>query len=617
MRWFGGLEPIPGRGVPVLAPPDGARLLWSGMRPLWAVGDWPDHEVRVAAIDGRRLAVLGPCGATHADLERALIAFRQGRPALHDWSGSYTVVIADEVSKTILTDLAWACPVYTTRTAEGMVYASSAVPLADLTGWRVDQAWLAGSLLCRSAPEVVAGRSPFAGVRTVPPAHALILTGHTQRLEVIWSPTCDHVLDEAAPALREALVGGVRVRVGNAARPTADCSGGLDSTSLTFLAAASLSPGRRLPAITMYPAGVDDGADLACARAAVFADERIDHYTMPLGEDTAPYTAVTATPLTDEPAPSTSTIARFGAELALLRELGSDCHLTGDGGDAVLAAPPSYLADLARASRLRRLWWDCTAWARLRNRSSLTLARAAVRSAHTNPKTALYALADTLAAPEAALVEPSAWERLIAWYPDRPPAGWYPRTARHLVAELVGSAAEGAATGPLGCGDRAGLVAVQSNGRTTRADVQLAEGLGVPLHNPYLDSAVVRACLSVPATARTSPSVAKPLLSRALTGLVPASVLQRSTKGDFTADDYLGIRANAAALHQLFHEPRLADLGLIEPCPMHRIIDRAAAGLQVPLAAFEQVVAAEVWLRNVPAAPPTGWQRTAARGADR
>ncbi|MGH8904431.1 MAG: albusnodin/ikarugamycin family macrolactam cyclase [Egibacteraceae bacterium] len=600
-----------------MALPDGARLLWSGARPLWTVGDWFDHEIRVAAVGSHRLTVIGSCSATHADLKLALIAFRQGRPALHDWFGSYIVVIADKASTTILTDLAWACPMYVTSIAEGTVYASSALPLADLTGWRVDQAWLAGSLLCHSAPQIVAGRSPFAEVRTVPPAHALTLTGHTQRLEATWSLTCDQTLDDAASALRDALVGGVRARVGNAARPTVDCSGGLDSTSLTFLAAASLSPGGRLPAITMYPAGVDEGADLACARAAVLADERIDHHAMALGADTAPYTSVTATPLTDEPAPSTSTIARLGTELAFLRGLGSDCHLTGDGGDAVLTAPPSYLADLARASRLRTLWRDCTAWARLRNRSSLTLARAAIRVARTSPKAALDALADTLAAPETAPVEPSAWETLIAWYPDQPAAGWYPRTARRLVAELAYAAADRAANGSLGCGDCAGLMAVQSNGRTTRSDVQLAERLGVPLHNPYLDSAVVRACLSVPATARTSPLVAKPLLSRALAGLVPASVLQRSTKGDFTADDYLGIRANAAALHQLFHEPRLADLGLIEPHSMHQVIDMAAAGLQVPLAAFERAVAAEVWLRNVRAAPPTGWQRTEAWGTDR
>ena len=62
--------------------PVGAQLLWGDPDPLWAVGDWRPDEVRIVSADAQtRLAVLGPCGATDAQLRVGLFAARGGRPA--------------------------------------------------------------------------------------------------------------------------------------------------------------------------------------------------------------------------------------------------------------------------------------------------------------------------------------------------------------------------------------------------------------------------------------------------------------------------------------------------------------------------------------------------------
>src|SRR5688572_29421983 len=76
--------------------PVGASLLWNDPDPLWAVGDWRADEVRVvdAAPGGTapahtgarngsgsapsRLAILGRCGATDAELRLGLVAARGG-----------------------------------------------------------------------------------------------------------------------------------------------------------------------------------------------------------------------------------------------------------------------------------------------------------------------------------------------------------------------------------------------------------------------------------------------------------------------------------------------------------------------------------------------------------
>ncbi|MGH3832786.1 MAG: hypothetical protein ACRDRS_20495 [Pseudonocardiaceae bacterium] len=88
-------------------------------------------------------------------------------------------------------------------------------------------------------------------------------------------------------------------------------------------------------------------------------------------------------PATDEPAPSTVTYSRLAAEFALLAELGSDCHLTGDGGDSLLH-PHGYLADLARSGRWLRLAGHTLAWARLQRCSPWTLLAASLSRAHTS-----------------------------------------------------------------------------------------------------------------------------------------------------------------------------------------------------------------------------------------
>jgi asparagine synthase (glutamine-hydrolysing) len=77
---------------------------------------------------------------------------------------------------------------------------------------------------------------------------------------------------------------------------------------------------------------------------------------------------------------------------------------------------------------------------------------------------------------------------------------------------------------------------IQTVGRTARADAQLAETYGLTLHNPYTDSAVIAAALSVPAWQRGDPWHYKPLLTAALADLLPPPIAHRTTKGAFDAE---------------------------------------------------------------------------------
>ncbi|CAG6398541.1 asparagine synthase [Streptomyces cocklensis] len=464
MRWLVGWSsatavPVPGDGARTLLPV-GAQLLWGDPDPLWAVGDWRPDEVRVVHADsahaggtygsssyGRssygsssygsssygdssgggnggsyggghgsranggaygggtqgiaRLAVLGRCAASDAELRLGLVAARGG--ALRHvtaWPGSYTAVLQLGRRITVLGDLAGARPVFHTRFSRGTAYATAALPLADLVEAGLDVTHLAALLACPDAPEALGDGTPYLGVRRVPPGHALTLregtpeiTGYepTASLAVGHQPATSADADAAIAAIRDALVESVRARL---AQPRfvpdgtgfaadgedfgglvpapgigADLSGGSASATLALLAAGlpgmpgtipgapgSLA-GERLLAVTFndLTAGGLPLRDGELARAGeLAADPRLRHVVVPGGEEALPYADLTggpAVPLTDEPGPSLIVAERHRRRLAA----GGADHLIGFGARQVLDAHPARLADLLMDRRRRHL----------------------------------------------------------------------------------------------------------------------------------------------------------------------------------------------------------------------------------------------------------------------
>ncbi|MGX7826392.1 asparagine synthase-related protein [Actinokineospora sp. 24-640] len=117
--------------------------------------------------------------------------------------------------------------------------------------------------------------------------------------------------------------------------------------------------------------------------------------------------------------------------------------------------------------------------------------------------------------------------------------------------------------------------------------------------SPFLDGDVVRACMSVPAHERVIGDEVKPLLRASLRGLVPGTVFDRRTKGDYLGEEYLGVRANAAELRARLVTSPLADHGLIEPRAVLRSVDRIVMGADGPFPALNRLVAFDLWLRSI------------------
>ncbi|WP_234025118.1 MULTISPECIES: albusnodin/ikarugamycin family macrolactam cyclase [unclassified Streptomyces] len=560
MRWFGGCAPE----GPQLAP-EGARVLWSEPR-LWMVGKWPTPLIRMAKSRTALLAVIGPCAATQQDLAPALTAPDLAKAVGH-WPGSYTAVrFTARAVVEIVTDPTGACPLYTAHTPHGIVWGSSARALAPLTGGEVDTDWLAAYLWDTAAPRD--DRSPWEGVRPVPPGHVLTLAaGGSRFLQPWWSSPTPRPRTEALRGLRHALTEGVRARVEDT--PSATDLGGMDSTTLAVIAARH----RPLTAITAYPLGHTEGGDLDYARAL-----RVPGLTkieFPLEAAHLPFApAITPMPATDEPPPSTAVWAMLSAQLRLAKAQGTVRQLTGDGGDHLFLASPRHLVDLAHDRRWLPLMRDALAWARLRRQAPGPLITAALRG-------------DT-----EGIARP--WLARPPWLtPDTPEPRWRSGNATQALISSMRTVA-----------------------RTAHADAQLCDDVGIELHNPYLDGAVLTAVAAAPAEARFSAHRYKPLLVDAVGDLLPALHRDRATKGTFTSSFHHGLRANLRRVLDLT-DGQLAARGLINPAPLRTTIHAAAMGAETNWARLLPTLAAEQWLATIDRTSAVRWHDTTPAPAGR
>jgi len=80
-------------------------------------------------------------------------------------------------------------------------------------------------------------------------------------------------------------------------------------------------------------------------------------------------------------------------------------------------------------------------------------------------------------------------------------------------------------------------------------------------------------------------------------GLVPATVLERSTKGEYSADAYAGMRRHRADLAAVCEDPIMARLGLVDPQAL-RSACLSMYPPNLPPHALEATLACEVWLRQ-------------------
>ncbi|MGO4759478.1 asparagine synthase-related protein, partial [Streptomyces sp. 2MCAF27] len=178
-------------------------------------------------------------------------------------------------------------------------------------------------------------------------------------------------LGEAAQGVRAALMEAVDTCTAGGGTVSADLSGGLDSTSLCFLAARGDAA-----LVTARWEGVDARDDDA-AWAAQAARElpAATHLVVGRGETPDWFAGLGSLRLAaQEPGPWTRDIAKLDDVLRRVQAHGSRLHLGGGGGDELFTPAPSPWIDalaqhpgtVLKRARRQRLGWRISRWAMLR-----------------------------------------------------------------------------------------------------------------------------------------------------------------------------------------------------------------------------------------------------------
>ncbi|MGH3799831.1 MAG: asparagine synthase-related protein [Pseudonocardiaceae bacterium] len=565
----------------------------------WLMGRWAAHEL-VAVQAGRvQLAVIGCCPITAAALSN--LADRVRTVADLDrlgagLSGSFHLVAALDGQVRVQGSVSGLRRVFYTQLGQVTVAADRADVLAGLAGALVDEQWLAARLVYPFLPHPVADGCPWHGMQALADdCYLLTDPGQPARVVRWWRPPEPFApLAEAAPLVAQALVAAVEARTRAGGTISCDLSGGLDSTPICFLAARGHS---QVIAVTLV--STDSGHDDAhwAHRAANQLDGVehlfLDRQQLPLMYADAGEGGAGA----DEPHIIIRDHARTTVMARQLVEHGSRLHLCGVGGDQVLQAPAAYLHTTAWAH-------PSIAASQLRGRRAVsgwplaaTLRGLADRRTYQQWLTATI---DDLTAPPPARGMPNlGWGPALRLPPWATPA--VADAARTLLHEAAASAQPLAPTR----GQHATLEQLRSVGYFTRHIAGIMARAGLPLAAPFLDDRVVEACLAVRLHERTTPWRFKPLIVEAMRDLVPATVLQRTTKGDFSADWHAGLRRARAHLAGLLDDLVLARLGLVDADALRKV----CLGLYpyaLPMIALDRTLACEAWLRTLtPTAPAT------------
>jgi asparagine synthase (glutamine-hydrolysing) len=530
-------------------------------------------------------------------LLQSALATRSPQAATEHMSGCAVVLhFRDEIL--ISADIPGLLPVYLCLTPAAIFYASSAILLAEVAGVGVSLESVAATLVDPVTQDPLAGRSMFQHIARVPPGHVARISGRDVTVESYWKPPRPHLtIAQAAEAFREVLTASIRQRIRSANKVSADLSGGFDSSVVAVIAARLLREEGRLLNVLTY--GSREDPTFADGQ---FADQILRH----IGDVSSTFLDLADCPaifegimdgepkVADRPSGFICGSQRLREIMRRVESLGSDVHLTGHGGDAVVEPPPlSHWSDLIRTWRIPTFIREVGKDARVNG----SLDRSALLGA---------LLKAVLGRSQSMRLAVLRWKVLSWKRSSRPVSGLFPPWMTKHGLGIVATQLEAAATaGAPRTQSQAQLASITAIRSTAEACALMAQQTGVPprLEHPFLDPAVIHLALAVRSEEKTQPSRLKPFLTSTFASEMPNGFFERGKKSSisyFTNDLRAGFGQNLGPLLELIGgRSILAELGLIEPkiCVDH--LKAMKNGDLRNLGHIIDTVSAEIWLHRV------------------
>ena len=558
----------------------------------WLVGTLARDELTSVTLGSLRVAVIGSCPVTATRLRELvagvgtvaeLNALARLLPGCWHLLASLDGVVRVQGSLTGLRR------VFHTRIGDVAIVGERADALAELAGSGVDERVLATRVACGPLlPPPLGEHSFWAKVHALAPDCYLRIDPGGALGELRWwrPPDPELSLLEGAAAVRQALQTAVAARVRRGQVLSADLSGGLDSTSLCFLAAQA----GRTDLLTFRWAEAEQcNDDARFAAHAINALPLAEHLVLPQDQMPDTYAEPGDNGDVEAPYPYTRTLARSRHNATLLAARGAGDHLAGDGGDELFHhGNTAYLSALVRRRPI-------TAIRHLRGYRALRRwpwrASVSALGPRMDARTWWHHQAAQLSSgPPPRYVPDLDWG-----YPLRAPVWVTPAAVDTARAVLR---ATGDAIAP-STSNRAQDIAVsipRTTGPHYRQLARVFSQAGLRLQLPYFDDRVVEAALAVRSHERATPWRYKPLLVEAMRPVLPAVIAARTTKGSFGEDARIGFRRHLPEILEIFADSALASHGLINTDLLRRELLTPQAQDTVRHA-LEDLLGCEAWLR--------------------
>ena len=422
--------------------------------------------------------------------------------------------------------------------------------------------------------------TPFQEIRCLPAGHALIQEAEGEpEIRRFWCP-------ETLPEIRHArpqdyaeeflslFQQAVRCVLSDSQPAVFELSGGLDSSSIVAVAhllAAHASPAAEFSTLSL----VFDQATHSDERAFIAPMvERLGLRSRFLVADAwnvfegaqqgAHYWDVPHTQICFFP-----TFRRYRQVMADER---SRLLVSGIGAESVVGTEipfPIHLSSSLRRLRLVRLARELAAWQRYRGVPLLNL------------------FLDNCVKP---LLRPG---MQLYTRPERPP-GWIARSfaKRHRLAERVNRGWM-----PLRFSDAADQLQYEHLGQNPSFRYQGYLERWGDIRYPFLYRPLVEFMLGIPREQKIRPGEFKPLLRRALAGILPEEIRTRQTKSGSGHWIYLSILRERPRLEPLLRRPLQAELGWVDGDELFKAFQLASHGHAPDSFMLTSALALELWLR--------------------
>jgi asparagine synthase (glutamine-hydrolysing) len=236
------------------------------------------------------------------------------------------------------------------------------------------------------------------------------------------------------------------------------------------------------------------------------------------------------------------------------REQGAGRLLTGHWGDQVLFES-SYLVDLCRSGRWRTAHSHATAWGLARRRLVARCAR---------DLTAQYFPAPWLrAARQVRRRSEAAWR-----------AEWYTERFRKLLRDRFEA---DRLPRPRGTGHAWAIYQQARRGYHVQClewNCRVAAMHGLDIAFPYLDCDLVQFLMSIPGDIQSHDGVPRGLMRAAMRGVVPDSIINRRSKGEFTQLANESIELDFGQISELLgSSSRAVEYGYVDAPVLSRLLD--------------------------------------------